>query len=532
MELNVRIGTIYHRLGENVLARKVLEKAVRLNRKSGSAHAVLAEVYSDLRLYTAAMRTANTALRLHSSADNRLLLESIKSDRDDYLKNKKLGPSLVIDKLALTPVYSTALAEEKISIGSVTIANRGKRDVDDISLRVYIGDFVDAGMMISMPVIKANASVEIPLEISLYSHIDEFAEDQVKSVDVELGFSDQHGSRLVQKQGILSIFGQHAVDWSSVRSLSHFLQARNGSDRIEPSGAQNDSYSPVISPVYLSPLIVFYSEIAGQGIVIKRHPESEKYYLQYPSETLVRHQGSYADIALLFASFLESGGNRVVLAGSIERPLLLVDSGITWDQRARLGLQDSVIYHHSENVWIPLAVGEWANGINAMWSTGLRLISGLKEKPMLIEFESGPGPLSNGKRPSHVVSEPDPAWARWFRQRQFYALQPYLMANSAPGIESGSQLQQAQWYLRNKYYRHALKTFSAALEENPYSYDATLGAGEAQVGLGALSDALDFYQRAAYLEPYDKVSTDKELQLRKQFPMKSTVDNTAGKLVH
>jgi len=525
-ELNVRIGTIYHRLGENVLARKVLEKAVHLNGKSESAHAVLAEVYSDLRLYAVAIRTANTALKLHSSADNRLLLESIKSDRDDYLKNKKLGTSLVIDKLALTPVYSTALADEKISIGSVTIANRAKHDVSDIALRVYIGDFVDAGMTMSIPVVKANASVEIPLEIGLYSHIDEFVEDQVKSVDVELGFSDQHGSRLVQKEGILSIYGQHAVEWSSVRSLKHFLQAGRNTDSLESGRPRNDAESREVSPAYVSPMIEFYSKIIEHGIAIKRQSVPEIHYLQYPSETLARHQGSYADIALLFASFLESGGNHVVLAGSVEQPLLLVDSGISWDQRVKLGLQDSIIYHLGVNAWIPLAVNEWPNGISVMWSAGSGLISGLKEKLSLNDSDLVPGPLTVEKG----AGEADPAWVRWFRLRQFYALQPYLMANSAPGIETGSQLQQAQWYLQNKYYRHALKTFSSALEENPYSYDATSGAGEAQVGLDALSNALDFYRRASYLEPFDKVSADKEEQLLKQLQIKSPVDNTAGKL--
>jgi tetratricopeptide (TPR) repeat protein len=532
VELNVRVGTIYHRLGQNILARKVLEKAVRLDRNAESAQSVLAQVYSDLRFYTAAIRAANTALKQQPGADNRLLLESIKSDRDDYLKNKKHGTSLVIDKFVLTPVYATALADEKISIGSVSITNRSQRDVSDITLRVYIGDFVDAGMVMSIPVIKAKASVEIPLATSLYSHIDEFAEDQVKNVDVELGFSDQHGSRLVQKEGILSIYGQHAVEWDSARSLKHFLQVPGSTDRLRLDSLYEGATTHEIFPVYLSPLIGIYSNISGHGISIKRQPESEKHYLQYPAETLARHRGSFADIALLFASFLESGGNHVALAASIGDPLLLVDTGTSWDQRDVLGLQDSVIYNHGGKAWIPLAMNRWPSGIRAMWSTGSRLISGLKEKVTLIELGSVSGPLSTVKISGSADPGWDPAWVNCYRQRQFYALQPYLMANSAAGVGTGSLLQQAQWYLQNKYYRHALKAFSAVLEENPYSYDATIGSGEAQTGLNERNSAVDFFRRASYLEPFDKVSADKVQLLLKQLRAKSLIDNTNGKLVH
>jgi tetratricopeptide (TPR) repeat protein len=530
--LNVRVGTIYHRLGQNILARKVLEKAVRLNPKADSAQIALAQVYSELRFYTAAIRAANTALKQQPGADNRLLLESIKSDRDDYLKNKKHGTSLVIDKLALTQVYSTALADEKISIGSVTITNPSKRDVSDVALRVYIGDFVDAGMVMSIPVIKAKTSLDVPLAIGLYSHIDEFAEDQVKNVDVELGFSDQTGSRLVQKQGILSIYGQHAVKWDSVRSLKYFLQAKGGIDISQPNYQNRDAKSREIFPAYLSPLIGFYSKISEHGMAVKPQAESEKHYLQYPFETLARHQGSFADIALLFASFLQSGGNHVALAGPIENPLLLVDTGTPWDQRSALGLQDPVIYNHGGKVWIPLAVAEWPSGIRAMWSTGSRLVSGSKENVSLNELGSVSGSLSTGKIAGPAGTDSDPAWINWSRQRQFYILQPYLMANSTLVVVNGPLLQQAQWYLQNKYYLHALKAFSAVLGENPYSYDATMGSGDAQTGLNEPNSALDFYRRASYLEPFDTVSTDKELQLLKQLQTKSRADNIAGKLMH
>ena len=532
VELNVRVGTIYHRLGQNVLARKVLEKAVRLNRKAESANEVLAEVYSDLRLYTAAIRAASAAFKQHPNADNRLLLESIKSDQDDYLKNKKHDTSLVIDRLTLTPVYSTSLADEKTSIGSVTISNRSKRDVSDIALRVYVGDFVDAGMVMSIPVVKAKTSVDVPLAIGLFSHVDEFAEDQVKSVDVELGFSDQHGSRLVQKEGILDIYGQHAVNWDAVNSLKHFLQARSGTDRPESNRVHEDAESREIFPGYLSPMLGLYSRIAEHGIAIIRQPESERRYLQYPSETLARRQGSVADVALLFASLLKSGGTHVALAGSVESPLLLVDTGTSWDQRTSLGLQDSAIYNNDGKAWIPLAVSDWQNGITAMWTTGARYISGSKEKVSLIEL----GPVSSSLTPErgvgHVTPDSDPAWARWYRQRQFYSVQHYLMANSAPGVEAASLLQQAQWYLQKKYYRHALKSFATVLEENPYSYDATMGSGEAETGLDELNNAIDFYRRASYIEPFDKVSVNNEAQLLKQLQTKSQVDNTADKLMH
>ena len=47
-----------------------------------------------------------------------------------------------------------------------------------------------------------------------------------------------------------------------------------------------------------------------------------------------------------------------------------------------------------------------------------------------------------------------------------------------------------------------------------------------------LNNAIDFYRRASYIEPFDKVSVNNEAQLLKQLQTKSQVDNTADKLMH
>lgn len=514
VELNVVVGTIYHQLGQNVLARKVLEKAVRLNRRSESAQTMLAQVYSDLNLYKSALRSANAAYKLNASADNRLLLESIKSDREEYLKNRETGTALVVSKPELTPVYSTALSDENVVIGSLSVTNRASRDVTDISLRVYVGDFVDAGMVLTIPVLKAKSSENIPLKINLSSHIEELTEDQLKHVDVELGFNDSHGSHLVEKDGILTIYGRHAADWNSSLSLQRFLQVPNDLATQPAAPPEEELKTGETLPAYLLPLVDAYSIISNYGIAIVSAQDSEKRYLQYPAEILARRQGSTADLGMLLSTILVPGGNRVALAGSVERPLLLFSTGVTWEQRSSLDLKDAELVEQDRLAWIPLALNEWPNGIAAMWAAGSRRISDSQDKIVVHELRTKPRTSANGLI-EDTASE-DAAWIRWYRQQQSYLLQSYLMAKSAQKPEPASPLKQARWYFANKYYRHAIKSFSAVLQENPYSYDALIGTGDAYDALGNAGKALDFYQRASYLEPFDKSSLNKGSRMEKR----------------
>jgi tetratricopeptide (TPR) repeat protein/DNA-binding beta-propeller fold protein YncE len=530
VELNVRVGTIYHRLGQNVLARKVLEKAVRLDRKAETAQTVLAQVYSDLRLYKSALRTATRAFRLKPGADNRLLLESIKSDRDEYLRNKKLGFSLVIDKLALNPVYTTALStsEGKATIGTLTISNRSNRDVSDITLRVYVGDFVDAGMVLAIPAMKPKSSTSIPLAVNLSSHIEELTEDQVKSVDVELGFSDKRGSRLAETSGILSIYGQHAADWDS-SSLNHFLQDAGTLTIRRQANAGDDKKTGLALPVYLSPLVEAYSTILEYGMTIQEVPESEQRYLQYPVETLSRHHGSIADITMLLSSLLLSNGNRVAVAGSEKSPILLLSTGVSWEQRAGLGLADSAIFNYDGEAWIPLAMNRWPNGVAAMWSAGSRAASGADGLTRILLLNPGASVVANGAETGES-EHPARKWVQLREQQQTYSLQSYLLTQRPQAEAQGSALQRARWYLEKNYYRHAARSFTRVLIENPYSYDAMIGAGDAYDALGSINRAVNFYRRASYIEPFDQASLNREIQALKKLHLQSQIDRANKKL--
>lgn len=529
VELNVRVGALYHRLGENVLARKVLEKAVRLDRKAETAQTVLAQVYSDLRLYKSALRTAARALKLKPGADNRLLLESIKSDRDEYIKNRKLGASLVIDKLALKPVYTTALSasEGKVTIGTLTISNRSSRDVSDVTLRVYIGDFVDAGLVLPVPAMKPKSSKSIPLAVNLSSHIDELTEDQVKTVDVELGFSDKRGSRLVDKSAVLSIYGQHAADWHSSLSLNHFVQDAGVLPVRQPANAGDDKKTATTLPAYLSPLVEAYATIIEYGVSIKGVAETGQRYLQYPVETLSRHRGSAADITMLLSSVLLSNENRVALAGSEKNPLLLLSTGVSWQQRSNLGLRDSAIFNFDGEAWLPMAMKQWSNGIAAMWSAGSGTVSGSGDPIRAIGLKGGPG-VAGIK--TTEPGQPRGKWIRFCQQQQSYSLQSYLLAHKPKEAAPESALQRARWYLEKSYYRHASGSFTRVLVENPYSYDAMIGAGDAYDALGSVNTAVDFYRRASFIEPFDQASLEREVQALEKLQLRPQVDRANKKL--
>jgi len=508
LALNTQVGVIYHRLGENLLARKHLEKAVRLNRKSQTALVSLAAVYRDLHLYTQALRSANAAYKGKSSADNRLLIESIKTQAKDYREAKERPVSLRVDKFVVNEVYASSISAKSISIGTLYLSNQGSRDITEGSIRVYVGDFVDAGLNLPLPTVKAKSSIEVPLPINLSNHADEFSEDQVKTATIEIEYVGSEESRIVETSGLIHILGQHAVDWQSPASVDHFLaQPENKNVQFEQESSENKT--PGLSVThFIAPLVDAYSNIAGHTIDVRNAPEGEQRYVQYPMQTLSRHEGSYADLALLFASNILLGGHRAAITGTVENPVLLFDSGKNWDQRADLGLAEFTLYRFNENAWIPLAITKWKEGIGSMWQSGAEWAASAP-KSISISMPGLNSSIQHSTQEERSLGQSaSREWSQWFKTNQSYALQGFLLQNSGASANS-TLLQQARWYAQHQFYFRALQTFDRVLRENPYSYDAAIEAGDVSVEIGRPAMALDYYQRAAILEPFDKSSRDK-----------------------
>lgn len=515
VDINMRIGAIYHQSGQDVLARKVLERVVRLNRKNEKAQSMLAQVYGRLGLYKSAIRAARSALAINASTDNRLLLESLKSDRDNSLRNKKHGPVIVIDKLELQPVLATGILPGKtVNIGYIHLSNHGRQNISNLTLKLYIGDFVDAGLVDTIPVIKAGAGIKLALPVNLSGRIDELIEDQSKSVDVELTFSDVRGAHTLQDSGLLSIYGRHAVNWQSPRSIDRFVTPGTGMMAWykQAMAARAVTTDPAVLPAYLSPVVDVYCLLVAHDIHLDEPaPASERIYLQYPFETLAWHHGNTADTTILFASVLLAAKQRIAIAGTMARPLLLVDSGMPWPQRAQLGIGEQVLFQHHGTAWLPLDMGRWQRGLQSMWEEGSAYIGEHAQDIPLIDLQTTAATPGGQK-----VVAPDGAdarWSGWHRESQANGLQHFLLEHSVPGDTSTSLLQQASWYRQNGYWRPALRKFQQALEANAYSYDAATGIGDSYLAAKQFPAALEYYSRASWLEPFDTASLESVAQV-------------------
>jgi len=193
---------------------------------------------------------------------------------------------------------------------------------------------------------------------------------------------------------------------------------------------------------------------------------------------------------------------------------LLFDSKVSWDQRASLELKDTQIIEYDGEAWIPLAMDRWRDGIVAMWREGSTRLTLPDERATVTVPVPGPVSRAVTHEVEPTTRSQEQAWLQWFAQQQVYLLQEYQLKSTGQA-GTGSALHQARWYLQKKYYRRAIQSFAAVLIENPYSFDAAVGVGEANDALGNRERALEFYNRASILEPFEISSRKKAFEVLK-----------------
>jgi transglutaminase-like putative cysteine protease len=97
--------------------------------------------------------------------------------------------------------------------------------------------------------------------------------------------------------------------------------------------------------------------------------------VRYPRETLAVRAGDCDDTAVLVASLLGSAGVATKFADAPGHLFLIANTGLRRNERAVLGLPDSVLRLQGQEVWIPVETTHAGDGFIDAWQEGMASLS-------------------------------------------------------------------------------------------------------------------------------------------------------------
>jgi len=290
------------------------------------------------------------------------------------------------------------------------------------------------------------------------------------------------------------VFGRNVIDWSTTGSVKNFISG----PIVGPAGE---------APDLLANIADAYAFVDLPGIELENaDQDASVQYVQSPLQTLRNRKGSTADLGLLFASMMTGRGADVALLHTPDHLLLLVAPGEKTKSLAPY-LSSFAVRYHDRN-WLPLDIGSWSSGMVAMLKQGKEQ-AGVVDTATAIELSA-----RMGKQPEVAINSDTGLLAQAGANERRRAIS---WARTASVDSAGdTPLRAGDWFQQRGYPQLAIEQYRRALLNNPYNVVAARRMGEQLLASKQTPRAIECYQRAARLDPFDAASRNSLAEIFKE----------------
>jgi hypothetical protein len=263
-------------------------------------------------------------------------------------------------------------------VGRMTIENRSKVSATGGRLRIYIPQLMASPAVTQAPSIAAGGTVEVPIVLDVRE--DPQASPNAKlelSLDYEVAGRREKMDRLID----VPVLERYALDWREPESIADFVTERAPSisdlaARAIKAIPANNAKEPFARPAALFHAM---ARVSYQRDPAHAGRPDELDDVKMPVETLARGYGDCEDLAVLYASLLESAGARALLILTPGHVLAAVDSEVP-AQSAALGLDPKRVIVHKGRAFIPVETTRAGSSFAEAWSDGAKLLARVAEE--------------------------------------------------------------------------------------------------------------------------------------------------------
>lgn len=523
--LHLQLGTLY--LENNVYdaALRHLERAASLDMHNPLPHVLLGRMYLERRLFDSAIKVLTRAVELSATPENKARLDAAYAEKKRSLEFDRATPRIVLQDLRLERVFSAAYKRYATQpVGRVVLKNTSGVDYPKLTLSFYIKGYMDFPSTQEIPLLKANAALEVPLYASFNNRILGIDEDTGVQAEVKLAYAQDGQQNFAELARPMTIYSKNAILWADAAMVGSFVTPKD--DVLKNFARQTvTQYAPMTNlNENMIKAMTWYDGLAAYGMKYLADPNSpyskvsaeQVDYVQFPRETLRVKSGDCDDLSVLLSAGLESLGIETAMVDVPGHLFLMFNTRMAEKHRDSISLHDDLLVMRDQEVWIPLEATMIATSFSEAWAEGAkkyRAAERAKTLTVLPLKDAWARNLPVTLAPANYALEiaaADKLTPLIDRERRILVAKgldrlvlPYRSLVKQNPANLSARLQIAIIYAQHGLYDQALKEFDQLLAMAPNNSDAHNNRGNIYYTLGDYDRALDAYRYAEELDPAD-----------------------------
>ncbi|MBI9106198.1 MAG: tetratricopeptide repeat protein [Spirochaetales bacterium] len=265
------------------------------------------------------------------------------------------------------------------ALGSVTIANNGKRAADDIRVSFIVKQYMDAPKVcFTIDRLEPGQSVQVPLFALFNDSILGITEATKVSGQVAVEYAGIEQTRAVT----VLVYDRNALTWADDRMAAAFVSSKDPwvldlTGNIMASVM--DTRNPGL-PGNMQTAVAIHEGLKAYGVSYMKSPgrpfasavvdKAAVDSLKYPRQTLGFRAGDCADLSVLYASCFEAAGIETAFVTVPGHIFMAADIGITPGQASARGMKLEEFIVYGDKVWLPLETTMRSAGFGDAWRKG------------------------------------------------------------------------------------------------------------------------------------------------------------------
>lgn len=294
----------------------------------------------------------------------------------------------------LFPVFFSRYDEN--SFGEFTFVNNEKNDITDVSVTVFIEQFMSNPKVIAqIPYVKRGEEFNVELTAFLNESILNQLQYQLADAKITVSYRSL-GMVMIKEESVeLQTLTRNSMSWEDDRRAAAFVSGHDGSAQFFAKQMEvvlRQQLSGSTNSLQYAAAVFGTLKAYGMNYVVDpasaftdNTGTSQVDFLQFPYQTLIYHGGDCDDLAILNCSIIESLGINSAFITVPGHIFMAVDAGVPVSRASSVNGGRTIVAY--DKVWIPIEITVTQDSFSLALSLGWKQWNKYKNEAVLIPLE-------------------------------------------------------------------------------------------------------------------------------------------------
>jgi tetratricopeptide (TPR) repeat protein len=306
----------------------------------------------------------------------------------ELIKGFKVAPpgkGLSIEKIdfaSVFPVFRKYYDDHPI--GAISVRNNEKTAISDVTVSLFVKEFMESPKVTSFGSVESGATVSIPILALFSEKVLETTEATKTAAEISVEYRMAETPYRAEKVESLRVLDRNAMTWDDDRRVVAFVTAKDPAvltfaKNVE--GVIRDARTRGVNE-RLQDAMALHEALALYGLAYVIDPKSaysdkakdnsQADFLQFPRQTLQYRGGDCDDLSILNCALLEAIGVETAFITVPGHIYMAFSLGIKPDEAKRAFSSADDLILLGDRAWVPVEITNIQKGFIAAWKEGAR----------------------------------------------------------------------------------------------------------------------------------------------------------------